>query len=1020
MNGKLKWDWSQSLAKHLREATGSTLVPDISGSLGVSRKDHGGSSTDDEVALLRDENAQLKQLLKQRNDHGRQVKHRQAGDVRQLQETRRILLDALQLTAINEKRLRQALEIASIGTWHLDLQNRSIRWSDEIYRLFGIDKSCPLTLEKIFDYTHPEDRSKVAQAWESALQGGYFNCDYRVVINAETRWVHASAQIQFSADRQAQSALGIIQNISLIKTREHENSRLLSIQDAILRNEAVGFAILRERKFVWVNPTIARLWGYQPEELIGQSIRCLYPDQSSFEQIGAEAYACIERGEVFKAQLPFVHKDGHHGWVDVTGARLDPGNQTSLWSYVDISEEKEFESELVSARLAAEIASRAKSEFLANMSHEIRTPLNAVTGMVHLLRDTALDQQQQQYLRNIEAASGVLLGVINDILDYSKIEAGRLEISAAPFDLSQVFHALSVIANTAAKNKDIDVLFRIAPNVPHELIGDSLRLKQILINLTNNAIKFTHQGHVVVHVELEELSPSHAALRFDVEDSGIGISEAQQQQLFRPFVQAESSTSRRYGGTGLGLAISRRLAEMMGGRLELRSQPGVGSTFSLSLRLPRQHAEDRPWVIVPEHLQHLRLLIVDPNERSRTVTFDIARSLHWHVVALAGADEAIERLEEAMFRGQSFDLCLLATQQAEPARQLVHRLRDEIPEELQPRIILLASQPEGSLISEFREAVRIAGVLLKPFTPSTLFETVSPFFLVGQKEAGGDHEAHDDYHGQARILVAEDNELNQILISELLSRRGLAACIAADGEECLLQLESNPDGFDLVLMDMQMPGIDGLEATRRLRADPRFAELPVVALTANAQQQDHDACLAAGMNDFLTKPIDPRQLEQMLHSFLAHLLPESLSVQAQPNSPETPANDQINPGPAPHLDTVEALRKMDGDKGLYREILFAFEQSYRNFCDRVRRLGHSEEDRLIANRLAHTACGLARTIGANLLADRIHRLETTSAEDAELNLVELSPLLNEIDEELLTVLNEIQSYRTGNSEPSAS
>lgn len=415
-------------------------------------------------------------------------------------------------------------------------------------------------------------------------------------------------------------------------------------------------------------------------------------------------------------------------------------------------------------------------------------------------------------------------------------------------------------------------------------------------------------------------------------------------------------------------------------------------------------------MIVPEHLQHLRLLIVDPNELSRTVTFDIARSLHWHVVALAGADEAIERLEEAMFRGQSFDLCLLATQQAEPARQLVHRLRDEIPEELQPRIILLASQPEGSLISEFREAVRIAGVLLKPFTPSTLFETVSPFFLVGQKEAGGDHEAHDDYHGQARILVAEDNELNQILISELLSRRGLAACIAADGEECLLQLESNPDGFDLVLMDMQMPGIDGLEATRRLRADPRFAELPVVALTANAQQQDHDACLAAGMNDFLSKPIDPRQLEAVLHHFIGHLLPSPTEASAGLSEAQAATNPTPTEFSGKHLDSAEAIRRMDGDLGLYREMLQAFAQSYHDLGERLRRLDRSNDGSQAAQRLTHTACGLARTIGANALAELIHGLELAAGETTVAAAEQrLASLLPGFDQELQAVLEEIKN-----------
>lgn len=986
-----------------------SATPELSARLGLHDAEAVYSGRRGELENLEQQNRRLHKKMARLARENQELKQGIGHETQRLIETRRILLDALRHVAHNEERLKQALQTAGVCAWHLDIQRKAIRWSDEIYRLFGLQQHESVTLETIFEYTHPEDRQGLAQAWENALVSGSFCHDYRIVVAGRSRWVCAYARITFSPEHRAVDAHGIIQDVDRLKTQELENSRLLSIQNAILKSDVVGFAIMKERRFVWVNPNIARSWGYQPDELIGQSIRCLYPDDESFQRTGELAYAALASGEVFKSELSFVRKDGGSGCLSVSGTLLDAASQTSLWSYVDITEQKDFQSELLLARQIAEAASRTKSEFLANMSHEIRTPLNAVTGMLHLLRDTPLNEQQRLYLRNIESASTVLLAVINDILDYSKIEAGRLEIHEAPLDLSRIFHTLGVIANAAVKNKDIDVLFNIAPKVPHELIGDALRLEQILINLINNAIKFTQVGHVFVHVELEALAPAEVSLRFDVEDTGIGIPPELQEKLFQPFTQAESSTSRRFGGTGLGLAISHRLAGLMGGTLSLQSEAGLGSTFSLRVRLPRQSSESRPWVVVPEHLRKLRVLLLDSNQRTRDLTLGMLDSLGWHAVVAKTEEENVVRLiRDALFHGKPFDLCLLATHYDAASHPWIRLLHEEIPEDMQPKFIRIANSPDLAPLTSPASSLRIAATLLRPFTPSSLFDTVSPFFVVNREPIAS--AKHDNYLGQIKVLVAEDNELNQILIRELLARLGIVPYLASDGEECLLQLEGNPESFDLILMDMQMPGIDGLEATRRLRAEPRFSSLPVIALTANAQPRDREACIEAGMNDFLTKPIDPEKLELVLHEYLGARFLELTENRFSVDSADAGDAGQSPVLISPEiLDFPQALQRMGNDQLLYREILSAFVRSYRDFFTHIHRLENTEQNLQSASRLTHTARGLAQTIGARKLAVGLETYETMLARgewytDAAIDLSQ------QIEADLKETLTGIESY----------
>ena len=623
------------------------------------------------------------------------------------------------------------------------------------------------------------------------------------------------------------------------------------------------------------NQRWAGIIGYTLDELAPVSIetwlKYTHPDDSKQSAMLLQDHFA---GEIpyYESEARMRHKQGHWIWVLERGKVLSwtvDGKPLMMFgAHQDITARKEREALLIEARQQAEAASNAKTRFLAMMSHEIRTPMNAVLGMAYLLGKTALDARQSGYLRNIEGSSNILLGVINDILDYSKIEANKIELDHIPFDLNTILENLSAIASIAAKDKTIDVLFYVEPSVPRQFIGDPLRLSQIFVNLITNAIKFTDRGEVIIRIAIAPADDAETAtLVFSIIDSGIGMTREQMAHLFQAFTQADSSISRRFGGTGLGLSISHRLAQLMGGGIVAGSEFGQGSQFqcTVTLRYKNQHRE--PWVIIPAHLQSLKVMIVDDGAITRGIVTEIVQSMGWSAVAVDSSTASAR-----MFADPSqvpFDLLLLMTRLADTGyRNTIRAIAHALPASRRPKIILMSNNVDPAFSNQF-EANSGISVLIKPFTPLNLLDTAAMLLSAPQAGQTGRHasSSHEQFTG-AHILVVEDNEFNQMLITELLTNWGIKVSLAQNGVECLDLLKTTGSPFDLIFMDIQMPEMDGLEATRHIRQDLRLSGIPIIALTANVMAHNQQEFAETGMNAYLPKPFDPDRLIRILERFL--------------------------------------------------------------------------------------------------------------------------------------------------------
>jgi len=708
-------------------------------------------------------------------------------------------------------------------------------------------------------------------------------------------------------------------------------------------------------------------------------LKIVHPDDRA--KLHDSVNSLLSGGEGYELELRHLRGDGTYNFVITKAEPVYREGKIAkiIGSVLDITERKHIEDVLRQAKEAADAANRAKSEFLANMSHEIRTPMNAIIGLSRLTLKTSLDAKQRDYLEKVVASSDALLGVINDVLDYSKIEAGKLSLEEIPFSLDSVFRNVSALVSLKAQDKNLELLFHIRSAVPRNLVGDPLRLGQVLTNLVNNAVKFTEVGEIVVSVEAVQVDEGRAQLRFHVRDTGIGIDPELQENLFDPFTQADDSMTRKFGGTGLGLAICKQLCELMGGHIWLESRLGQGTSFYFDAVF-RLHLDSDIQPLPLDRLAGVRVLVVDDNETARMVFSEILLHFGMRPETAERGEQALEMLRRAQAENDPFRVVLLdwmmpGIDGIETARRI---RREDHPLGTMPAILMITSYSQEKLASEAEQA-GIGHLLTKPISESTLHDAIVESLLGGEVAGEGRryrHSAQDRHDFGAlrgtRVLLVDDSPLNREVAIEFLNEAGLAIDEAVNGLDAVEKVFTGD--YQLVLMDIQMPEMDGITATRLIRSDTRFRDLPIIAMTAHAMAGDRERSLEAGMNDHITKPINPEVLYAALEKWLGVA------------TPETPASVQSGAASAAAfslrlegVDTREGLRNHMGKEAFYLRILRIFRHDFADADSRIRDLverGELGE----ARRLAHSVKSGAATIGAMELSGHARELEVAFAE----------------------------------------
>jgi PAS domain S-box-containing protein len=747
--------------------------------------------------------------------------------------------------------------------------------------------------------------------------------------------------------------------------------------------------------FQRLNPACERILGYTREELMAKRFfDLIHPDDLNRTR---EVVSTLEsQQKVLSYENRYRCKDGTYRWLEWRSAPV--GNliyavardvTKRKWAEDELRRHQEHLEELVRertvelalARDQADVANSAKSTFLANMSHEIRTPMNAVIGITHLALQTGLTSKQRDYLRKIEHSANSLLGVINDVLDFSKIEAGKLQMESVDFSLDEVLDSVSTVVGTKAHEKELEFLMDTSKDVPLVLAGDPLRLGQVLINLCNNAVKFTDKGEIILSTRMVERGEQEVTLQFSVRDTGLGLTEDQKGELFQPFRQADTSTTRKYGGTGLGLTISKRLVNMMGGEIWVESEPGKGSEFLFTAKFGLARKAARRHLEPSADLRGMRVLVVDDNASSREILQTLLESMSFEVTVAASAEEGIAELEkEAKARPYKLlvmDWRMPAGMDGIKASEVIKR-HPGLPQK--PKIIIVTAYGREEVIQRSEKA-GVDGFLLKPVKQSVLFDAIMVAFgkevlkeavesEVVARVRGSHQEELQRIHG-AKVLVAEDNEVNQQVAKEILEQGGLAVSIANNGKEAVEMVKGGD--YDAVLMDIQMPVMGGFDATREIRKDDRFKELPVIAMTAQAMAGDREKSLAAGMNDHVTKPINS---DDLFSTLVRWIKPGERQVSEGVCAPsmEVDQAGEILPSELPGISIASGLQRVGGNKQLYAKLLCKFKEGQESAMEQIKAALQSGDVETAA-RLAHTVKGVAGNLGGESLYRAAAELE---------------------------------------------
>ncbi|MBF0226770.1 MAG: cache domain-containing protein [Desulfobacterales bacterium] len=794
---------------------------------------------------------------------------------------------------------------------------------------------------------------------------------------------------------------------SEIKERNQAEDALMNSERRLM--EIINFlpdptmVIDEESKVIAWNRAMGNLTGVQASDMIGKGNHeyalpfygerrpilidlVRLPDdelEKKYVQIKREGY--ILWGETY---VSFLRGGGVYLSATASALRDSKGKITGAVETIrDITDRKHMEEELFKAKNSAESANQAKSSFLAMMSHEIRTPMNGIIGMTYLTLRTQLNPKQKEYINKIQVSAKNLLGIINDILDFSKIEAGKLTIELTDFDIFEVLNNISNLVGLKTEEKGLELIFSIEKDIPSLLIGDPLRLGQILLNLINNAIKFTERGEIIVHVEPVNVDNTHAVVKFSVQDTGIGLTPEQQSKLFQSFQQADLSITRKYGGTGLGLAISKRLCEMMEGEMGVKSEYGKGSTFYFTAKFGIQVQIHAKTNILPEYLRNLKALVVDDSQITCKVMQKYLESFSFIVKTVLSGENAIEEIKNNLKENKKIDLMLIDYLMPFGLNgiETIENIFKIIPKEKLPKIIMITGYTNEEIKDQLHN-LELKTFLSKPVNQSTLLDAILEIFnenvCVSLKKISSTTPDGFDAIRGANILLVEDNEINQEVAKELLKDEGFNVSIACNGEEAVKQLKTsapNNKKFDIVLMDLQMPIMDGYTATKKIRElTSEEKNIPIIAMTADAISGTQEKVLQSGMNGYVTKPIEPEELFANLIKWIKpsqRELPENFIKKENFQV----SNNSILDYDIAGINIQLGMSRIRGNESLYRKLLYQFLTDFENMYEQIKdALTREDFDKAIL--LAHTMKGVSGNVGAIILQNDSARLEASIKE----------------------------------------
>ncbi len=880
---------------------------------------------------------------------------------------------------LSETGLKQAQSTARLGSWTMDLKTGNVTWSDELYRMFTVDSSLPAPSlpeqERLFT---ADSWTRLAIEVDTALgKGMTYEIELETVrTDGSKGWIVASGAPQRNPHGAITGLCGTAQDITERKRSEAELQFKTAFLEAQANSTLDGMLVVDDRgQRILQNQQLIDLFRIPPEVIAQSDDRIML----------TYVVSLIADSDAFEAKVRYLYD--HHDETSIDEIELKDGRTLDrysspvndkkgkyygrIWTFRDITERKQAEQELLKARQAAEIANASKSEFLANMSHEIRTPLNGVIGMTDLALDSHPEASQREYLETIKSSADSLLTVINDILDFSKIEAGKMDLEVTDFDLRNcVEEALRPLA-LRADEKRIELLCEIAASVPEVVRGDPTRLRQVIVNLIGNAIKFTSEGEVGLRVDLESGEGESPILCFTVADTGIGIAADKREAIFNPFSQADTSTTRKYGGTGLGLSICVRLVSMMGGRVWFESDEGLVSQFHFTAQFqPAVNAAKREPIALCEKLRGSSVLIVDDNATNRRILMEMLQRQEIRTGGVGSGEDALVELLSASACGRPYYLIL--TDRHMPNMdgfELIEKIRS-IPELSTTAIMMLTSAGHREDVERCKE-LGITSYLLKPVRQANLALAIGS--ALGESGIQPDNSVQPVPRSGVKrlhILVAEDNSINQTVAVRTLERMGHSVVIAENGLQVLVSLSQ--EAFDLVLMDIQMPEMDGLAATREIREAqwPGYSQIPIVAMTALAMKGDRERCLRGGMNGYVSKPLNRNELGEAIASVIDSPRDAPATIS------ETNALD-VRLETSLIFDFSHALDRLEGDKALLGEIVQIFLDEAPKSLEALR-VAILRKDSKTIERIAHSLKSELGYLGLSEVAERARELEEMS------------------------------------------